>query len=110
LPSVNKRLSTTPLACGRTSEISNAVVLPESSTDCSTLCGCATRTPTSVGGICCCAPACWSSFGHLLQPTSPTLVASTQHVRAGAQSFADIIVSPLLDLYLNFLICAPRNI
>jgi hypothetical protein len=37
----------------------------------------------------------------LLQPTSAILVAKAQAVRAGAQSFADVIVPPHLDFYLK---------
>ena len=58
-------------------------------------------TPTSVGGIFWAAAACCASLGSLLQPTSAILVANAQAVRAGAHSFADIIVPPRLDYYLK---------
>ena len=61
-------------------------------------------TPTSVGGIFwAAAPPCCASLGSLLQPTSAILVARAQAVRAGAQSFADIIIPPRLDSYLKII-------
>ncbi|KAF1024979.1 MAG: hypothetical protein GAK29_02243 [Acinetobacter bereziniae] len=63
-------------------------------------------TPTSVGGIFWAAPpASCADLGSLLQPTSAILVARAQAVRAGAQSFADIIIPPRLDSYLK-IICS----
>src|SRR5690606_35299912 len=67
------------------------------------------RSPTSYGGIGCRAPACWPSLGSLLQPTSARLVANAQAVRAGAQSFADIIIPPLIRFISKFsYLCAAQ--